>query len=192
METKEGTSSYTSILWGLQRLDWRPTDAPFVVRLATIGATWGNTWRTFTSLALSPTLANTARLEWLSKRFPPELNFKTMFPPFTSPSRSLLLTEVWSFQDLVKVSQIPKSFFNLSRRTKTRTLASISGCARFVARGSSAELLCGIIVRAFILRECSDTTATFVRRRCPPRALSTIMWQYITTRQGCRVLRNCY
>ena len=184
---QEGTSSYTSILWRRQRQGWRPIDAPSVVRPATIGATWESMWKISTSLALSPTLANTAHLRWALKLSLPEQNYKIMYPPFTSLFRSVLLTEVWKFQGLGTVSQIPKNYFNLCRKMKTRTQANISGYAPSVARGSSAELLWGTTVNRSILRACSSTTATYVRRRCLLRVPSTITWLFITTRQRCWV-----
>ena len=133
---QEGTSSYTSILWRRQRQDWRLIDAPSVVKPATTGATWENMWKISISLALSPIHANTARPRWLLKLSPPEQNYKIMSLLFTSLFRSVLLTEVWTFQDLGTVSQIQKNYFNLSRKMKTRTLDSISGYALSVERGS--------------------------------------------------------
>ena len=187
---QEGTSSYTSILWRRQRQGWRPIDAPSVVRPATIGATWESMWKISTSLALSPTLANTAHLRWALKLSLPEQNYKIMYPPFTSLFRSVLLTEVWKFQGLGTVSQIQKNYFNLSRKTKTRTPDSINGCARSVARGSSAELLWGTTVKASTSLACSSTTAIFVKKRCLLKVPSTIMWQFITTKQKCWVALN--
>ena len=187
---QEGTSSYTSILWRRQRQGWRPIDAPSVVRPATTGATWGNTWKISTSPGLFHTRANTARPRWPPKLSPLEQNYKIMSPLFTSLFRSVLLTEVWTFQDLGTVSQIQKNYFNLCRKMKTRTLDSISGYAPSVGRGSSAELLWGTTVRASTLRACSSTTVPYVRRRCLLRVPSTIMWLFITTRQRCWVAPN--
>ena len=93
---QEGTSSYTSILWRRQRQGWRPIDAPSVVKPATIGATWGNTWKISTSPGLFHTRANTARPRWPPKLSPLEQNYKIMSPLFTSLFRSVLLTEVWT------------------------------------------------------------------------------------------------
>ena len=187
---QEGTNSYTSILWRRQRQGWRLIDAPSVVRPATTGATWENTWKISTSQEHSPTLANTARPRWLPKLSPPEQNYKIMSPLFTSLFRSVLLTEVWTFQDLGTVSQIQKNYFNLCRKMKTRTQANISGYAPSVARGSSAELLWGTTVNRSILRACSSTTATYARRRCLLKVPSTITWLFITTRQRCWVAPN--
>ena len=187
---QEGTNSYTSILWRRQRQGWRLIDAPSVVRPATTGATWENMWKISTSQEHSPTLANTARPIWLPKLSPPEQNYKIMSPPFTSLFRSVLLTEVWTFQGLGTVSQIQKNYFNLCRKMKTRTLDSISGYAPSVGRGSSAELLWGTTVKASTSLACSSTTAIFVKKRCLLKVPSTIMWQFITTKQKCWVALN--